>query len=378
MNILGIMTGTSLDGMDFALANFEEFESNIKLSIIATHFFPYAQNLKNKIQSIISEKIYISEFSQLNFYLAHLFKDKYQDFLNLHQIDPAFIDCISIHGQTLLHNPHKSSFLDRQISTTLQATNLSALAKLTAKPVIGDFRSGDIALGGEGAPLVPIFDYDYFHTAEENRILLNIGGISNLTYLPNNCDISQVLAFDCGPGNMLIDNIANRYFQISYDKNGDIARSGKIDNQLLDLLLKDEFVLQTPPKSTGREKYNQQYIESAISSINHTISKEDILRTFTEFTAIAISQNIAHFANPNSTIIVSGGGRENVFFLELLQSKLLNANFKKIEDFGIPSDFKEAIAFAYLGYLNTNHKAGNITNSTGAEHPTILGTIALP
>ena len=378
MNILGIMTGTSLDGIDFALANFEEIAGNTKLSIIATYFCPYSQSLKNKIQSIISDKIHISEFSQLDFYLAHLFNDKYQEYLNLHQIDPAFIDCISIHGQTLWHNPHQSQFLDMQISSTLQATNLSALAKLTSKPVIGDFRSGDIAIGGEGAPLVPIFDYDFFHSTEESRILLNIGGISNLTYLPINCDVSQMLAFDCGPGNMLIDYLTEQYFHIPYDKNGEIGRSGKLDLQLLHILLNDDFITKIPPKSTGREKYNPQYIKSALDVLNHPIKHTDILRTFTEFTAIAISQNIVQFANPQSTIIVSGGGRENLFIMELLQNKLSEANFKRIEDFGVPSDFKEAIAFAYLGYLNINRKVGNIVTATGASQETVLGVIALP
>lgn len=378
MKILGIMTGTSLDGMDFALTNFEEIEGNTKLSIIATHFFEYDKFLQNKIHHIITDKFHISEFSQLNYYLSHLFSDKYYEFINLYSIDESEISCISIHGQTLWHNPQATPFLDMQISSTLQATNLSALAKLTSKPVIGDFRSGDIALGGEGAPLVCKFDYDFFCDSNENRILLNIGGISNLTYLPKDCDIDEILSFDCGPGNMMIDYLSEQYFNIPFDKNGDIARRGSLNMQLLDILLEDDFISKEPPKSTGREKYNPQYIKSALKLLNHPIENTDILRTFTEFTAIAISQNIIQYADSNSTIIVSGGGRNNLFLMELLQSKLSEAHFKKIEDFGIPSDFKEAIAFAYLGYLNSNHKVGNVHKATGASKPTILGTISLP
>jgi len=378
MNILGIMTGTSLDGMDYALFNFQEQVGKPTFSIIATHFFEYSEALKNKIREIISERLPIKEFSQFNFYLSYLLNDKYRQFIELYSINPNSIDCISMHGQTLWHNPYNSPFLDKQISSTLQAGNISTLAKLTGKPVVGDFRSGDIALGGQGAPLVTIFDYDFFHNNNEERILLNIGGISNITYLPKNSDISQILAFDCGPGNILIDEIASNYFGIAFDKDGKIARRGNINQQLLDILLNDDFIDKLPPKSTGREKYNKHYIESALALIPQQIEKEDILRTFTEFTALAIAKNIIQFANPKATIIVSGGGRNNMFLMELLHNKFPNAQFNNIEDYGIPSDFKEAIAFGYLGYLRLNNKPGNVPNSTGASRPTILGTIALP
>lgn len=372
------MTGTSLDGMDFALCSFQEIDGVPELSIIATHFFEYSELLKNKIRETIYNKLNLSEFSQLNYYLAHLFSDKYRQFINRYSIDENEISCISIHGQTVWHNPQPTPFLDKQISSTLQATNLSALAKLTGKTVIGDFRSGDIALGGEGAPLVCKFDYDFFRDSNENRILLNIGGISNLTYLPKDCDIDEILAFDCGPGNVLIDEIASAYFRVPYDKSGAIARSGNIDNHLMDILLKDDFIMKKPPKSTGREKYNMAFIKSALNSIQYEISRADILRTFTEFTAIAIAQNIIQSTTQNATIIVSGGGRENTFLIELLSNKLPNARFRKIEDYGISSDFKEAIAFAYLGYLNIHHKSGNVPSATGASQPTIIGTISLP
>jgi len=378
MNILGIMTGTSLDGMDFALVNFSENESKPNFSLLQSHFFPFPQVLKDKIREIIAVELLISEFSQFNYYLSYLFNDKYWEFLDLYSIDNNEIDCIAVHGQTLWHNPQKTQFLDKQIPSTLQAINLSVLAKLTGKIVIGDFRSGDIALGGQGAPLVPIFDYDFLRDSSEDRILLNIGGISNITYLPKNCRKSDVKAFDCGPGNMLIDEIAKMYFGVNYDNQGSIAKMGKINTQLLNILLEDDFIALSPPKSTGRERYNLSFIESTLEKINKSIPKEDILRTFTEFTALAISQNIIEFANPKSYIIVSGGGRGNLFLMDLLRNKLVNVTFNKIEDYGILSDFKEAIAFAYLGYLTMNNKTGNIPQATGANIPTILGTIAYP
>jgi len=378
MNILGIMTGTSLDGIDYALVNFQEVSSKPTFSLIATHFFEYTEALKNKIRGIISESLPISEFSQFNFYLSYLFNEKYQEFLDLYSINPIDIDCIATHGQTIWHNPNNTSFLDKQIPSTLQAGNISILAKLTGKPVVGDFRSGDIALGGQGAPLVTIFDYDYFHNNNEDRILLNIGGISNITYLPKNSNLSQILAFDCGPGNILIDAIASEYFSVAFDKNGAIAKNGNINHQLLDILLNDDFISKLPPKSTGREKYNKYSIEKVLSLIPYQIGKEDILRTFTEFTATAIAKNIIQFANPHSTIIASGGGRSNMFLMELLHNKLPQAKFNNIEDYGIPSDFKEAIAFAYLGHLRLNNMPGNVPFATGASHSTILGAIALP
>ncbi|OGU61035.1 MAG: anhydro-N-acetylmuramic acid kinase [Ignavibacteria bacterium GWF2_33_9] len=368
---LGLMTGTSCDGIDLVFVQFNSKKKPL-VEILATEFLPYPKEVNEFLQRCLSEKIHISELSQFNFYLAEIYAEAIERFIGMKEINKSEIDYVAVHGQTLWHNPRKTEFQGREISSTYQAVNLSALSKIIELPVIGDFRSGDIALGGEGAPLVSIFDMEFLAEETEERILLNIGGIANVTYLSKG---EFMNAFDCGPGNTLLDGFSKTVLGKDFDMNGEFASSGNINAEFLDRLLSDEFLHLSPPKSTGREKYNMQYLAEKIASQN--IPNADVMCTLTEFTAEAISGNIRQFCKPESTIIVSGGGRNNTFLMEVLQSKLQNSHFRKIEDFGIPSDYKEAIAFAYLGYLFLQGKKVNLTKITGAKSSTILGILAI-
>lgn len=371
--IIGIMTGTSLDSVDTALCKFELENGTYKFTLLNYNEFEINQEIRELIFRIINNQFTIKELSQLNFYLAYLFADCSQKVCKKINYNFDDVDLISIHGQTLWHNPTPELFADKYISSTLQLTSISALSALVQKEVIGDFRAADVALGGQGAPLVPIFDFHFLKNENENIVALNIGGISNITIMPKNCNIDELIAFDTGPGNMLIDIVVKKFYGKSYDKNGEFAKSGKIIQELFDELKKIEFTYLEPPKSTGRELFNEQLLDSCLNS---EYLKEDIIRTLTEFTAFTISINIEKFAPIGSKVIISGGGRKNTFLIQLLNENLINYKVINIDEIGINGDAKEAICFAFLGYLNKMNKYGNVKEITGAKKSVVLGLSA--
>lgn len=373
---IGIMTGTSCDGIDISAVKFNE-NSNEFLELVAFNSLPLPKEIAGFVQKCSQNQVQLSDVSQFNFFLSQIFADAVKDFLTFNNLKEDEIDFIAVHGQTIWHNPLKILFWGREVISTFQAINLSALSKLTGIPVIGDFRAGDIAFGGQGAPLVPIFDKKFFQSKIENTICLNIGGISNITFIPKENSSLDFKAFDCGPGNVLINICSKKYFGLDYDKDGEIASKGKIIQPLLNELLNEDYILMPPPKSTGREKFNLEFILNSLKELGYTPEPIDILRTFTEYTAEVISQNIIQFTDSNSRIIVSGGGRNNLFLMKLLREMLPKSEFIDIEDFGIPSDGKESIAFAYLGWLFLKGLPGNIPTATGASKETILGCLAI-
>lgn len=373
---IGIMTGTSCDGIDISAVKFTE-NSDDFMELIAFNTLPLPKEITGFVQKCSQNQVQLSDISQFNFFLSQIFANAVKEFLSFNNLKESEIDFIAVHGQTIWHNPAKTLFFGNEVASTFQSINLSALSKLTEIPVIGDFRAGDIAFGGQGAPLVPIFDKRFFQSKVENTICLNIGGISNLTFIPKENSHLDFNAFDCGPGNTLINIAAKKYYGLDYDIDGETASKGKLIRPLFDELLRDDYLMKTPPKSTGREKYNLEYLNKSLDKLVITPEPTDILRTFTELTAEAISININQFTDEDSRIIVSGGGRNNLFLMNLLKEKLPKSKFIDIEDFGIPSDGKESIAFAYLGWLFLKGLPGNIPSATGARKETILGTLAI-
>lgn len=367
------MTGTSLDSVDTALCKFEQENGSYKFSLLNYNEYEINQEIRELIFRIINNQFTIKELSQLNFYLAHLFAEYSRKVCKEINYNFDDVEAISIHGQTLWHNPTPELFADKYISSTLQLTSISALSALVQKEVIGDFRAADIALGGQGAPLVPIFDFHFLRNKSEDIVALNIGGIANITIMPKNCQIDELIAFDTGTGNMLIDIAVKKFYGKSYDKNGEFAKSGKLIDELFDKLKQIEYTYLEPPKSTGRELFNEQLLDSIIKS---EYLKEDIIRTLTEFTTFSISNNIEKFAPNGSKVIVSGGGRKNSFMIQLLQEKLINYNVINIDEVGINGDAKEAICFAFLGYLNKLNQFGNVKAITGAKQSVVLGVNA--
>lgn len=371
MLAIGLMSGTSLDGMDAILVEID----NEQLKPLKFVTLPYDESFKKIIMRNLSdETAKLSEISSLNFEIGNksveaidlLLKDtkfKYQD-----------ISFIASHGQTIWHDPKgiKSAI---HTPSTLQIGEPSVISYKTGIKTISNFRTMDIACGGEGAPLVPYSEYMLFKSKDKNIVLQNIGGIGNLTYLKKNCSIEEVYSFDTGPGNIMIDYFVNKYYKLPFDKNGDIANSGRIVKTIFDYLLKDKFITKIPPKSTGREQYSKEFMEHMAEELNFKeYDTKDIICTLTEFTAYTISYQYLHFIKDIDLVVVSGGGSHNKYIMRRIE-ELTNIKTITGEEFGIDSDSKEALAFVILGYLTLMNKPSNVKSATGAKDYVILGNI---
>ncbi len=380
--VIGIMTGTSMDNIDAVLVKFKtNDEANHIYKILANCSIEFPVTLKNEILYLIENPVHISNISKINFQISKLYSEVVKKLCFENNIASTQIDAIAIHGQTVWHQtPEPStqlSTIENKQSSTLQLASISALAQLTGITTVGNFRAADIALGGNGAPLVPIFDYMFLTDNKENRIVLNIGGIANITYLPSGCSKNDVIAFDTGPGNILIDRAMNIFFDKQFDTNGEIARSGNMIVNLFNALKNSDYILKPPPKSTGRELFNDSYLENYLGKIDlYNINKEDIIHTLTVFTAWSITENIRLFTPKFDRIIVSGGGVKNTYLMELLTDVFPHLTISTTDDFGIPSQIKEALCFAYLAYRTLGGLPGNIPSATGATREAILGEVA--
>lgn len=385
--VLGLMSGTSLDGIDIALVKIIGNGKNTKLTLIAYNEFPFPDGFKEFVlANSLTKESNVTDICKINFLVPRIYADAIKKFCLSNNINLEDIDLIGSHGQTIHHLPQKEELFGFSTASTLQVGDPSVLAKLTGILTVGDFRPSDIALNGEGAPLVPYFDYIMFSSETKNRALLNIGGISNFTILPKNCKTEQVSAFDTGPGNMLIDYLTKKMYSKPFDKNGDIASSGKLSHTLLKVLEKhDEYIGKTPPKSTGREYYNDVFINNVLSNLevyNENVSNEDILHTFTYYTAYTIYLNYKNFVSQNTQIdelYVSGGGAKNKLIMHYLQTLFGEAvKVNNSDSLGINPDAKEAICFAVLANETISGNPSNVPPVTGAVKPTILGKICLP
>ncbi len=369
---IGAMTGTSLDAIDLALCSFEYNNNHYSFELIHYLEIEFPNKLKTKILEMLNHKCHLSEISQLNFAVSKFYSNSIIEFIKQFNISHKDIIAIGMHGQTIWHEPIASVFAGYNISSTFQVGNISAVSQLTGIRTVGDFRSADIALGGNGAPLVPIFDY-YMMKGENSRIMLNIGGISNVTILPLNCTLDDVIAFDTGPGNVWIDMTMNELFGENYDRNGETAERGLINQVMLNFLLnRFDFIEKAPPKSTGRELFSKEVFLNILKHFSN-IDKFDFLATITEFTAKSISMNIKLYSNKSPEVIVSGGGAKNKYLLKRLSANLEICKVITSNEIGIISDAKEAICFAFLAYLFDNNISGNIPSVTGASKSTVLG-----
>ncbi len=324
----------------------------------------------------------VTDICKLNFLIAHIYADAVKLLCKKSKVSLSNIDFIGSHGQTIHHLPNKEKYFGYEISSTLQIGDPSVIAKLTGIITVGDFRVGDIALGGQGAPLIPYFDYILFSSKKKNRALLNLGGISNFTILNKKAKTKDVIAFDTGPANMMIDILSKKFFNKNYDKDGKLASIGKIHEELFNALIeKDNFIEKQPPKSTGRELYGKEFLDELLLKFS-SVKKEDWLATVTKFTAYAVWRNYDLFIKNETKIeelFISGGGAKNKFLVKQLKKyfgkKVLIQNVNKL---GISPDAKEAICFAVLANETLNGNPSNIPRVTGASRETILGKISLP
>jgi len=367
--IAGIMTGTSLDAVDCAIVEFSRFKKQFK--VLAYSEYEYSPKLKEFIKYIIDQKCLISDVSQANYALAELYWSALQHTAHLTGYPIEEIEAIGVHGQTVYHQPISSQYGEYNTASTLQLISPAVLSIKSGLPVISDFRAADIALGGQGAPLVPIFDFDFFSDKHKNRILLNIGGMANLTFLKAGGSSDTVTAFDTGPGNVLIDLAVERLFGMAYDKNGEIASKGQIIDKMMNELNSNMFINLKPPKSTGRETFNANLIENYFQE---NYNPYDIVRTLTEFTASSIAVNIINNFNNVEELIISGGGALNTFLIERIKYLTKIESVVKLDKFGLTAENKEAVCFAYLAFKNLNNYPANLPSVTGASKAVVLGS----
>jgi anhydro-N-acetylmuramic acid kinase len=378
--VCGLMSGTSLDGVDAAIVRFSPSDNAVPhQELLAFLTLPLPEDILYLTTGIIAGQEHVETVSLVNAAFANLFADAVAQACEAAGIGVGQLDAIGSHGQTVWHQPVARDVDTYAVASTLQIGSPSALAQLTGVPVVGDFRTADVAAGGQGAPLVPLYDYHFLAQPRRDVIALNIGGMANITLLPAGVTPENIRAFDTGPGNVLIDLMTLKMFGKRYDTNGSIARDGIVLPRLLETLKKEPFITKQPPKSTGRELFTSEYLDAALKfNYMSTQPAEDPVRTVTEFTAWSIAENIRLFGNPASLIVASGGGIHNPVLMKTLARELPEAELTTSNEYGIPSDAKEAMCFAYLAWRSLSGLPGNLPSVTGASREATLGVIAWP
>lgn len=377
MFAVGLMSGTSLDGIDAVLCEVDGYALETKIKQIAFHSEPMPINIKEKIKKCCSNDATTEMICSLNFELGELFAEAAKNVCKKANIKTNRLSFISSHGQTLFHIPKKNG---EYIPSTLQIGESAVIAQRCGCPVVANFRTKDMAVGGEGAPLVPYSEFLLYREETYGVALQNIGGIGNVTILPKNGSIDDVIAFDTGPGNMIIDEAMQCLYQKPYDDNGEIAKKGKIIEQLKIELMNHPYLQQCPPKTTGREMFGEYFTKDLLQRYAKN-PKEDIIATLTWFTAYSIAENYRLFVFPTydiQEIILGGGGAYNSTLRDMLQEELPNQRILIQEDKGFSSDAKEAIAFVILGNETMHRQFSNVPSATGANQKVILGNITFP
>ncbi len=368
MLFIGLMSGTSLDGVDVALVEFNNNDSvaSGKIRLLDTHFLAYPASLRAQIIALQHPTANELETTALmGNALAKLYAEAVNQLLAKINLKPQQITAIGCHGQTIRHQPQ----LMDGIGFTLQIGNPALLAELTDITVVADFRSRDIAAGGQGAPLVPAFHQAMFASAKMSRAIINIGGIANITYLKNN----NVLGFDSGPGNMLLDAWIKQHQNLDYDANGGWASTGQVIAPLLESMLADPYFALSPPKSTGRDLFNDHWLSKKISGQHY--AAQDVARTLVALTAHTIVDSLQHYCGSVDEVYLCGGGAHNSLLRLSLQTLLADIRVESTDILGVGVDWLEAIAFAWLAKQTLDKKTANLPEVTGAKGARILGAI---
>ena len=375
------MSGTSLDGVDAALVEIAGSGESTQIQLKHFVWVPFAQEVQAELLRVASQTpVPAQVISHLNFLLATLYTEAITQLCEEAGIELGQVDLIGSHGQTIFHQSESAPFCGRMLASTLQIGEGSLLAENTGITTISDFRPRDMAAGGKGAPLIPYVDYLLFRDQHLGRILLNVGGIANITSLPAAATIEQVKAFDTGPGNMVIDALVRRFTNAekTYDANGLIGGKGQVISPLLENLLTDPFFQAQPPKTAGREQFGQAFVQQMLD-YSKTSHFEDLVCTATELTARSVAAAVTRFVLAETAVqqlIVSGGGARNAFLMQRLQSALADIKVLSSDDLGLPTAAKEAIGFAILANETLHLHAGNVPTATGARHPVVLGKVA--
>jgi len=383
MLVLGMMSGTSADGIDVALARISGAPPNLNAKLLGHTSGKFPPALQREILRVAEQQpISAGELSQLNFRLGELFADAALSACRKFRVPTPTISLIGSHGQTIFHQGRPIPYFGSPTASTLQIGEPSVIAVRTGISTVGDFRPADMALGGQGAPLVPYADYLLYRHKNFGRVSLNLGGIANITVLPRAASPGKIFAFDTGPANMLIDALVSHFSRgrRRFDENARLALEGRSIPALLNELLCDPYLKLPPPKSTGREYYGHAYVKKVLAlGRRHRAKPNDLIRAATMFTALSLVDALHRFVLPKTKIhqlIVSGGGAYNPLILAQLTAALPNMEILPSSRLGIPEDAKEAFAFALLAYEAFHRRPANLPSATGARGPAILGKIS--
>jgi anhydro-N-acetylmuramic acid kinase len=384
MIVAGIMSGTSADGIDVALVRIAPGKLHPHIELLAHEGFPYAPTLRRAVLGAMNaETTSTAELARLNWRLGIAYADAVQATLKRH---PLPLDLIGSHGQTLYHQAKTEAYAGRRIACTWQLGEAAAIVEALRVPVVSNFRPADMAAGGQGAPLVPLLDYVLFAHLERGRVLQNIGGIANLTAIPAGATPQAVIAFDCGPGNMVIDALAQHLFNEPFDRDGEIAARGKVIDAVLEQALRNPYFSLKPPRTAGREQFGREYAARFLHACErHSRKLENTLATATALTAASIAQSYTQFVQAKMEsskavvdYIVSGGGARNRTMMTMLAQRLqpMGCELAMSTDYGLPVEAKEAAAFALLAWHTWHRLPGNVPAATGAARPAILGQVS--
>lgn len=386
---VGLMTGTSLDGIDAALVKLSGVGLETKCELLYFLSTPLELNLKEKIhRECHIESSSVAGICSLNMVLGKLYADTVAELLERVSVAqkkmPAQflefdgkLDFIASHGQTIYHLPQKVAAAENRVASTLQIGDPSHMAYQHQTDVYFNFRMMDIAAGGDGAPLVPLTELILYRDSEKNRLLQNIGGIGNVTVMPKNATMDEVWAFDTGPGNMMINDAMMKLYQQPFDEGGEIAKSGQLVESLFAQLKNHAYLAEVPPKSTGRELFGTLLTDQLLENFLEE-KPEDLIHTLTRFTAYSIAESYRRFIFPSlcvDEIIIGGGEAYNLALMDYLRYELPEIRVLTNEDIGISSDAKEAVAFALLGYQTRMRQVGNVPKATGAKEAIVIGQL---
>jgi anhydro-N-acetylmuramic acid kinase len=388
MIVAGVMSGTSADGVDVAVCRItspREPGLSPRIKLLGHAGFAYSKAVRAKVLEAMDAKaISVADLSRLNWRLGEVYTDAVAKTAEQCGVK---LDLVACHGQTIYHQAAAAPFAGKPVRATWQTGEPSVIAERLRVPVVSDFRPADLAAGGQGAPLVPMFDYAMFRDAKKSRVLLNLGGIANLTAMPAGAGIDAVMAFDTGPANMVIDRCMEQVFGKRFDRGGAVARRGTVQQNVVDALLAEKYFSAQPPKSCGREQFGEAFTQRLIAACRSAGARdEDVVATATALTAQSILDAYRRFAwahlgqsAPLAKIefVVSGGGVKNATMMQMLRDGLepLGIKLRLMEDLGTPAQAKEAMAFALLGWLTWNRLHGNVISATGAARPVVLGKV---
>ena len=377
MLVAGVMSGTSVDGIDVALVEIRGSDLSAAVKVAGFHEIPFPDGVRDEVLAVSDAVVATSRVSQLHFLLGRMFGEAVIEACERSRISSSEVDLVGCHGQTIYHQALPEPLHGHDVSSTLQIGEPACIARATGAPVVSDFRTADIAAGGQGAPLVPFVDCLLLRDPQINRVALNIGGIANLTVVPAGAGIGSVFAFDTGPGNMVIDELVSETTggDERLDRDGRLAMSGTADERVLEELLADPYYMLLPPKSTGRERFGRFFSSDLLG---RGLRPENAVATATQLTVRTILAAIDRFVAPLMPVdelVVSGGGWHNPQIMGPIGEGLPRTRVRPTDDFGIGSAAKEAVAFAVLAYETYHGRPSNIPAATGASQPVVLGNL---